>query len=688
MIDFGRHWGSCHISDRKSFAEATPYMTTFAPSPAESGTDTSASCATIPEQLLILAAVALMTAAVLQAAPLQSANDRSRWATVWSLVERGTWQIDEIDLQPGWTTIDKVRYRTGAAEPWHFYSSKPPFLSVLAAGLYATEKATLGWGLLEHTAAVTRLLLLFINVIPFAAALLALAATLRKVGVSTAVRCLIITAAGFGSMLNPYLVTLNNHTPAAACAMLTIAAAVDLRQKAAAAAAVRLGFFAAMTACFELPAAQLGVAAFALALSTCRRRVWTQFLPAATLPLLLFVCSNWSVTGTLKPFYATYGSDTYIYTHNGIPSYWTNPRDLDANTEPLPIYLFHCLLGHHGLLSLTPVLLLSVLGCCLAWRKRPATSFLDSTETATASATAKARNSLQLCIASGALMTFVTLAFYLSRTENYNYGGNSVALRWMLWLSPFWWLAMVPVLEQAGRKLWFVAGLLLLISIVSVQWSLHRPWRPSWLYERLDTAGWISYRTPRPPFDPPRTTLLPKLPPPGVTETFVNSRGDRVTLQTRERSGRGDNRTGIVVEVISAQIGGVSLLPSADIPGPVELPSPGIPRHPQSPPPTTPVGRAAATVQRMFGFIPSSRPFAAGGSVWIPSKSNPGTAWKVERGAVRVAFEDPLHGNCIQRCDVSFCEDRPFGVLQWKLTLTNASGEDVLHAETWTVEGY
>ncbi|MGV2340183.1 MAG UNVERIFIED_CONTAM: hypothetical protein LVR18_41410 [Planctomycetaceae bacterium] len=217
-------------------------MTTSAPSPAESGSDTSASCATIPERLLILAAVALMTAAVLQAAPLQSANDRSRWATVWSLVERGTWQIDEIDLQPGWTTIDKVRYRTGAAEPWHFYSSKPPFLSVLAAGLYATEKATLGWGLLEHTAAVTRLLLLFINVIPFAAALTALAATLRRVGVSSAVRCLIITAAGFGSMLNPYLVTLNNHTPAAACAMLTIAAAVDVRQKAAAAALCDWGF--------------------------------------------------------------------------------------------------------------------------------------------------------------------------------------------------------------------------------------------------------------------------------------------------------------------------------------------------------------------------------------------------------------------------------------------------------------
>lgn len=621
----------------------------------------------IPERLLILAAVGLMTAAVLQAEPLQSANDRSRWATVWSLVERGTWQIDEIDSQPGWTTIDKVRHRQSDSEPWHFYSSKPPFLSLLAAGLYAAERATLGWGLLAHTAAVTRLLLLLINVLPFAAALLSLAATLRNLQVSPAGRGLILTAAGFGSMLNPYLVTLNNHTPAAASAMLAIAAAVDLRQKASAGSFVRLGFFAAMTACFELPAAQLGVAAFVLALSTCRRRVWTRFLPAAAVPLLVFVGSNWSATGGLKPFYATYGSETYVYTHNGIPSYWTSPRDLDANSEPLAVYLFHCVLGHHGLLSLTPVLLLSVLGSFPRWKRG---------------------DTLPPFIIAGGTMTLVTLAFYLSRTENYNYGGNSVALRWMLWLSPFWWLAMVPALEQAGRRRWAIAGLLLLISIVSVQWSLHRPWRPSWLYERLEAAGWINYRTPRPPFDPPRSSLFPQLPKPGVTETFVSSRGDRVTLQTRELPGSAQDRSSVVVEITEAHIAGVTLLPTPEVASPVELPTPGIPRHPKSPPPITPTSRAVAAIQRIFGFIPSSRPFVAGGPLWIPSRSNPTTAWKVERGAVRVAFDDPVHGSCIQRCDAWFCEDRPFGVLQWKLTLTNATGEEVLHSETWTAAGY
>jgi hypothetical protein len=78
--------------------------------------------------------------------PLFSANDRSRWCTVWSLVERGTFAIDEIIRQPGWDTIDKVRYRE------HFYSSKPPLLPTLTAGLYWGLKRTAGLDLLSKNA--------------------------------------------------------------------------------------------------------------------------------------------------------------------------------------------------------------------------------------------------------------------------------------------------------------------------------------------------------------------------------------------------------------------------------------------------------------------------------------------------------------------------------------------------------
>ena len=67
--------------------------------------------------------------------PFLSANDRSRWATVRSLVEYGTFAIDDVVSQPGWDTIDMVKH-VGSDGQEHLYSSKPPLMAVLLAGPY------------------------------------------------------------------------------------------------------------------------------------------------------------------------------------------------------------------------------------------------------------------------------------------------------------------------------------------------------------------------------------------------------------------------------------------------------------------------------------------------------------------------------------------------------------------------
>lgn len=639
------------------------------------------------ETLLILVATTLVAVAVLQAEPLQSANDRSRWATVWSLVERGTWQIDEIDAWPRWSTIDKVRSRTSPQEPWHFYSSKPPFLSTIVAGLYAVVRSLTGYGLFNHTAFVTRLLLLIVNVVPFCLTLFCLQRTLQQLGTALTTRTFVLLTAGFGSLLNPYLTTLNNHTPAVACAMLTISAALRLSLQPRRRDFVALGFFAAMTSCFELPAAQLGVAALAIATGVSLRQTLRWFVPAAIIPLLFFFATNWSATGGLKPFYATYGTETYVYVHRGIPSYWSNPQDLDANTESPLVYLFHCTLGHHGLLSLTPVLLLSLAGPVFVKRFRSqARSPLDTeAQPAPPDSLLSARKGISRLIILGGGMTLITLGFYLSRTENYNYGGNSFGLRWMLWLTPFWWLAMVPLLEVSGRRMLTFAAVLLLLSSGTVAWSLNRPWKPSWVYERMEAAGWIQYRTPRPPFDPPRFSVL--LPQPGTTpsDTFVNSRGDRVTVKAVTTSGSKST----TVTVPMAILDGVQILPGKFGADGLSLPTPGLPPASRlNIERATDQQRITYRLQQIFGTLRSGRPFLSGGTTWIPSVRQPDTALKVERGAIRVAFDVPGFGPCIERVDVLFCDQRPLGVLQWKVTLTDADTGDTLRAETWMCSDY
>lgn len=651
----------------------------------------------VAEHVLILAATAVICSAILQAEPLQSANDRSRWATVWTLVERGSFQIDEIDYYARWSTIDKVRYRTSESDPWHFYSSKPPLLSVIVAGLYSVERWTLGYGLFNHTAFVTRLLLLIVNGLPFWLALRSLCRCLIMLNAALPVRFFVLAAAGFGSMLNPYLTTLNNHTPAAAAAMLAITAAVEIlvsRNRAKSStnesapqrrAFAALGFFAAFTCCFELPAALLGLLSFGLALRTERRLTLKWYVPAAAIPLVAFFITNWMATGGVKPFYATYGTETYRYIHNGIPSYWINPRDLDASQESPIVYLFHCVLGHHGLLSLTPVLCLSVVGCCLTLGRN--TDVVRKT-----------------IILTGAVLTAITLGFYLTRTQNYNYGGNSVGLRWMLWLSPFWWISMVPVLEMFSRRSVQISALtLLLISMLSVDWSLNRPWKPSWLFERMQAAGWINYRTPVKPFDPPRTSVFAVMPDKtGTSAAWRNGNGERLIVTAIEHSApavgqQESNPNGLAIRVELESGGKTTAIQNADDSSLNSQQSPS--QKLDS------AGFDLAKAVEVFGVevlanqllqkasshrLPapagSWSGYNAAGTRWVPSISNPTKAWQVERGAARVLVADAFWGKCWHRCDVMYCDQLPFGVLEWKTTVISETTGEVLSTETWVAE--
>ena len=86
--------------------------------------------------IVITSTVALALGVLLRQPSMMAANDISRWCTVWSLLERGSYVIDECP----WLveTQDKVeRRRAGDAPdaPKHFYSSKPALLSTLIAGV-------------------------------------------------------------------------------------------------------------------------------------------------------------------------------------------------------------------------------------------------------------------------------------------------------------------------------------------------------------------------------------------------------------------------------------------------------------------------------------------------------------------------------------------------------------------------
>ncbi|HLJ10717.1 MAG TPA: hypothetical protein VKU82_05990 [Planctomycetaceae bacterium] len=399
--------------------------------------------------------------------PMLSANDRSRWCTVWSLVERGTYQIDEIIEQPGWDTIDKGRFRD------HFYSSKPPFLATLVAGVYWFFKHAAGLDLLEMPHETVQVILLVVNWLPWLVALALMAAIGERYALTDWSRVFLIVAAAGGTFLTTFLTTLNNHTMAACCVVFalypTLRIVIDGRRDGWLFA--MSGFWGAFAASCEAPAGAFGLALFALLVWRSPGQVLRWFVPAALVPLTFFFYTNWLCTGGLLPFQAGFGAadDTfYKYVHKGVPSYWMNPSLQDQGESSPLIYLFHCTFGHHGIFSLTPMFLLSIAGWFRLGKSFPL------------------RQTVWLSL----VLTIWLLAFYLSRTQSYNYGGNTSGLRWAFWLIPLWLVALVPAIDAWGHRRLFqiVCALLLLASVFSATFPHLNPWQRPWLLNVMEHA--------------------------------------------------------------------------------------------------------------------------------------------------------------------------------------------------------
>ncbi len=439
---------------------------------------------------MIVVSMTIVTSRLVEAPALKSANDRSRWCTAWSLVERNTYEIDEIRLKKGWDTIDIVRH------DGHFYSSKPPLLPRLVAELYRVIRFVTGWTLLEQTELVARIILFLINVVPMTVALWLFSQLVRERCSNPFGQLLLIAVACFGTMLLPYLTVFNNHNVAASCFFISLPLALkaldpEIRRNWHFAVC---GFITAFGVCNELPSALLGIGFFAILFRAERNLTLRWFVPFALIPIIAFFIANVAATGSWKPFYSKYGTETYEFVHEGVPSYWSDPKGIDKPRDSTLTYLFHCTLGHHGIFSLSPIFLLTLWGWSLPKTYRD--------------------ERLKWFQILGAVLTLVTLIFFLSRTANYNYSGHTVALRWVLWLIPFWLLAIIPVVEQWGNVVWFRRGaaVLLAVSVFSAWTPSSGPWTQNWIYRWMENLKWIDYSDPRPEFKQTHYTWIGQLP--------------------------------------------------------------------------------------------------------------------------------------------------------------------------------
>ena len=281
--------------------------------------------------------------------PFFSANDRSRWCTIRSLVDHGTYEIDEVIAnEPGaisWNTIDKVQH-LGPDGELHFYSSKPPLLPTLMAGKYWLVKAISGQKLQSNALGIVRIVLLLCNIVPYFIFLILLATMLERIVVHDWTRYYVLSAAGFGTFLTTFSVTLNNHLPAAVCVMAAIycldriyrtGAVCHDQCEAGWLHYVCAGLFAAFAAAIELPALSFFACAAGLCLLKSPGKTILGFGAGAILVAAGFFGTNYLAHQTWKPAYANRADGELLQTVSGdyrVELCGTNDERLDDGRVP------------------------------------------------------------------------------------------------------------------------------------------------------------------------------------------------------------------------------------------------------------------------------------------------------------------------------------------------------------------
>ncbi|TWT76240.1 hypothetical protein CA13_67320 [Planctomycetes bacterium CA13] len=489
-----------------------------------------------------------------------SANDRSRWATVASLVEDGSYEIDELieirgakENRRPWYSIDMVRHR-GNDGKLHYYSSKPPLLATVVAGVAKGVYFCTGLTLTKQPIYATRLILFFFN-IPILALFFATSiANIERLTRSNWSRHCLSLGVIFGTMLFPFAMTLNNHLVAAAFTSLVVwiyMFASEKNDEHVGDVSVFVpkhwygiaGFAAAFTAANELPALSMCVFWFFLFRWIDKRSV-LPFIGGAAIVVIAFFGTNWIAHKSLRPAYAHRGVGAAIEELGTMPELPAieaiadvlmsnkiisggSKLELEESDEPSrwlvrssDDQLFALIRNDSGRWSLS---------YWDDWYEYPGSYWKEGrrrgVDVGEPSRLVYLFNMLigsygifsltpMWFLVPGALYmglfhgphdyrrysmaviiaSVVCLLFYLARpTIDRNYGGVSCCFRWVLWFTPLWIASIAPVVDHMAQT-WRRRGIfiaLLAFSVFSVSTALNTPWQSPWIYQFWSFLGWI-----------------------------------------------------------------------------------------------------------------------------------------------------------------------------------------------------
>jgi hypothetical protein len=279
--------------------------------------------------------------------PTVAHNDASRLATIESLVDFHTFIIDNSRFV--WT-IDKYLYQG------HFYSDKPPILSIYGSFFYALLKIV---GISFSNRYSLTIFLLTILVVGGATAIgmVYFYKTLKFLEIQENWIDVLLIIAGSGTLLLPYSTVFNNHVVSAS--LLIAGFYYLLRVKES----IRYSLLSGMLITL---AGSIDVVAFSfipfLAVSLFNKPLKSKivFSLACALVLVIYCQLNLYTSGSLRPP----SMNQSLWEYPGSAFDRTNLSGLAYHSDfsALLNYAFHMIVGHRGLISYTPILVFSIFG--------------------------------------------------------------------------------------------------------------------------------------------------------------------------------------------------------------------------------------------------------------------------------------------------------------------------------------
>lgn len=432
------------------------------------GSMNSATVSSQPSRVAALLIVALFTVvwALFIHSRAYSSNDASRLASIESLVQRGTWAIDESPF----ATIDRIKLGD------HFYSDKPPILSWAGAGVYALLHHGFGltlqpWGCApERTSTWCRalfeaneadwayfILTLLLVASPGTLILVLIYRLARRNGRANGSGLWFVIVLGLGTAIFPYSTVFNNHLPAAAATLVAVYGLITTEVPSR----IRLivvGLAAALAAAIDLSCGIFTIALFFYVVARYRSKsLW--FAAGALVPIAITIILDYQIIGSpVLPYMVPQG---YAYAGSELNATLAGTRRADD----VPRYAFDLLFGDRGVIMFYPIVLWYLVGAVHAARSGEVTT----------------RWLARLMLSSS---LFYTLYFVLFTDT---FGGYSFSPRWLLNLMPL--MALFSVIDRSARRsTWRVAliGGVAAYSIAQAYAGALNPWSPALPILRLE----------------------------------------------------------------------------------------------------------------------------------------------------------------------------------------------------------